>query len=222
MITIKELTKIYRSKKGDVIALNEINLHIPKNKFVLVKGPSGCGKSTLLFSIGGMLKPSSGRIEVLGKEPFGLPPKERTDFLSTQLGFVFQSYHLVPYLNVLENILLPEKAGNKNASIDRARKLANELKLEERLSHNPSELSIGEKQRVALARALIIEPKLILADEPTGNLDPENTGEVLKHLQEFHKNSGSVIMVSHGNEADDLADTIISMKKGKITNIETK
>jgi ABC-type lipoprotein export system ATPase subunit len=222
MIDIQQITKIYRSKKGDVIALNEVDLHIPENKFVLIKGPSGCGKSTLLFTIGGMLKPTSGKIEVLGKAPYQLSEKERTLFLSTQLGFVFQSYHLVPYLNALENILLSEKAGNKKVNTEQAKKLAEKLNIYDRLKHYPAELSIGEKQRVALARALIIQPELILADEPTGNLDPENTREVLNHLEKFHKNGGSVLMVSHGNEADDLADITISMKNGKIININTK
>lgn len=222
MINIQEITKIYSSKKGDVVALNEVDLQIPNNKFVLIKGPSGCGKSTLLFTIGGMLKPSSGKIEVFGKAPYQLTEKERTVFLSSQLGFVFQSYHLVPYLNALENILLAKKAGNKTLGAEQAKKLAKKLNIEDRLKHYPSELSIGEKQRVALARALIINPKLILADEPTGNLDPENTREVLNHFEKFHKEGGSVIMVSHGNEADDLADITISMNKGKITNIKTR
>jgi len=222
MIKIQELTKIYSSKKGDVIALNEVDMQIPKNKFVLIKGPSGCGKSTLLFTIGGMLKPSSGKIEVLGKTPYQLSEKERTVFLSSQLGFVFQSYHLVAYLNVLENILLSKNAGNKTVNVEQAKNLAHKLNIEDRLNHYPSELSIGEKQRVALARALIINPQLILADEPTGNLDLENTQEVLNHLGMFHKAGGSVVMVSHGNEADNLADITISMKKGKITNIKIK
>jgi putative ABC transport system ATP-binding protein len=222
MINIQEITKIFRSNKGDVIALNEVNLEIPENKFVLIKGPSGCGKSTLLFTIGGMLKPSSGKLEVMGKSPYQLSEKERTYFLSTQLGFVFQSYYLVPYLNVLENILLSKKAGNKDVSPEQATKLAEELNIADRLKHYPSELSIGEKQRVALARALIINPQLILADEPTGNLDPENTREVLNHLENFQKNGGSVVMVSHGTEADELADMIIFMEKGKITNVKIK
>ncbi len=222
MINIQEITKIYSSKKGDVIALNEVDLQIPKNKFVLIKGPSGCGKSTLLFTIGGMLKPSSGKIKVLGKAPYQLTEKERILFLSSQLGFVFQSYHLVPYLNVLENILLSKRAGNKTVTAEQAKRLAQELNIEDRLKHYPSELSIGEKQRVALARALVINPQLILADEPTGNLDPENTQEVLNHLEKFHQAGGSVVMVSHGNEADELADITIFMEKGKITNIKTK
>lgn len=222
MINIQEITKIYSSDKGDVIALNEVDLQIPENKFVLIKGPSGCGKSTLLFTIGGMLKPSSGKIEVLGKAPYQLSEKERTLFLSSQLGFVFQSYHLVPYLTALENILLSKKAGNKLVNKGQAKQLAKELNIEDRLKHYPSELSIGEKQRVALARAFIINPQLILADEPTGNLDPGNTQEVLNHLEKFRNEGGSVIMVSHGNEADNLADITITMKKGKITNIKTK
>lgn len=219
MIKLNEIIKIYRGKKGDVIALNGIDLQIPPNKFVLIKGPSGCGKSTLLFIIGGLLKPTSGEIEVLGKEPFNLPEKDRNKFLSRQLGFVFQSYYLLPYLNVLENILLTRKAGNKEVRKEEAIKIANELNIEDRLSHYPSELSVGEKQRVALARAIIVNPQLILADEPTGNLDPENTQEVLKHFTNYRKNGGSVLMVSHGSEADELADIIILMNKGKITEI---
>lgn len=220
MIVLKNITKIFRSKKGDVIALNEVNLHIPENRFILIKGPSGCGKSTLLFTIGGMLKPSSGELEVIGRRPFHLPDKERAAFLSSQLGFVFQSYFLVPYLTVLENILLPKKAGNTIATKEQAVKITKELNIDHRLLHKPSELSIGEKQRVALARAFIIQPKIILADEPTGNLDPENTKEVLSHLDRFRKNGGTVVMVSHGNEADDLADTIVSMNKGKIVEVK--
>lgn len=222
MINFKEITKIYSSKNGDVIALKEVNLHIPENKFVLIKGPSGCGKSTLLFTIGGMLKPSSGSIEVLEKTPYQLSEKERTAFLSSQLGFVFQSYHLIPYLNVLENILLAKKAGNKSVTTEKAKALADELNISDRLSHYPSELSIGEKQRVALARALIIDPQIILADEPTGNLDPENTKEVLDHLETFQQSGGTVIMVSHGNEADNLADVLITMERGKITSYKTR
>ena len=222
MIELKEITKIYHTKKSDVVALNEVDLHIPQNQFVLIKGPSGCGKSTLLFTIGGMLKPSSGELKVIGKKPFHLSEKERTVFLSSQLGFVFQSYHLVPYLTVLENILLPKKAGNNTVTKEKAIEIVKELNIDHRLSHKPSELSIGEKQRVALARAFIIQPKIILADEPTGNLDPENTREVLRHLDQFRKDGGTIVMVSHGNEADDMADTIVTMNKGKISEIKLK
>ena len=219
MIKLKDITKIYRSKKSNVIALNEINLNIPQNRFVLIKGPSGCGKSTLLFTISGMLKPSSGELEVLGNKPFSLSEKQRTAFLSSQLGFVFQSYYLIPYLTVLDNILLPARTGNKLVTKEQAVSIAEELNLDHRLSHKPSELSIGEKQRVALARAFIIQPKVILADEPTGNLDPANTKKVLLQLAGYKQHGGTVIMVSHGNEADDLADIIIQLNNGKIIGI---
>lgn len=220
MIKLKEVTKIFHSKKGDVLALNEIDLEIQTNTFILIKGHSGCGKSTLLFTLGGLLKPSSGQVEVMGKNPFALSEKERAKFLASQLGFVFQSYYLVPYLTVLENIMLPQKAGNNSVKKEDAEGIATQLNISHRLSHKPYELSIGEKQRVALARAFVIQPKLILADEPTGNLDPDNTQEVLQHLAEFKRRGGSVLMVSHGNEADYLADTIVYMKKGKITEIK--
>lgn len=222
MINIEKVTKIFRLKQGDVIALNDIDLQIDDNKFVLIKGHSGCGKSTLLFTLGGMLKPSSGKVQVLGMDPFKFSDRDRTKFLSSQLGFVFQSYYLIPYLNVLQNIMLPQKAGNFVLNKRQAVEIAKQLNLEHRLLHKPSELSIGEKQRVALARALVIKPKIILADEPTGNLDPENAKEVLNHLIEFKTKGGTVIMVSHGDMADELADSILLMNKGKISGITKK
>ena len=222
MINIEKVTKIFRLKQGDVIALNDIDLQIDDNKFVLIKGHSGCGKSTLLFTLGGMLKPSSGKVQVLGMDPFKFSDRDRTKFLSSQLGFVFQSYYLIPYLNVLQNIMLPQKAGNFVVNKRQAVEIAKQLNLEHRLLHKPSELSIGEKQRVALARALVIKPKIILADEPTGNLDPENAKEVLNHLIEFKTKGGTVIMVSHGDIADELADSILLMNKGKISGITKK
>ena len=222
MINIEKVTKIFRLKQGDVIALNDIDLQIDDNKFVLIKGHSGCGKSTLLFTLGGMLKPSSGKVQVLGMDPFKFSDRDRTKFLSSQLGFVFQSYYLIPYLNVLQNIMLPQKAGNFVVNKRQAVEIAKQLNLEHRLLHKPSELSIGEKQRVALARALVIKPKIILADEPTGNLDPENAKEVLNHLIEFKTKGGTVIMVSHGDMADELADSILLMNKGKISGITKK
>ncbi len=219
MINLKGINKVFHSKKGDVIASNGINLHIPENEFVLIKGPSGCGKSTLLFIMAGMLRPSSGEVEVFGKNPFTFSKEERSRFLSSQLGFVFQSYCLIPYLSVLDNILLPVNAGNQSLGKEQVVETARELHLEKRLMHKPSELSIGEKQRVALARALIVKPRLILADEPTGNLDPGNTKEVLAHLANFKDKGGSVVLVTHGNEADQLVDKSIRMERGRIQGI---
>ncbi len=221
MIKIKELSKIFSSKKEQVIALNEIDLDIPKNKFVLIKGPSGCGKSTLLFTLGGMLTPSSGSVELLGKNLYQLSKNELSNFRASSIGFVFQSYNLIPYLNILENILFGLK-GNKNGELkEKAIQLVKELNITDRIHHKPTELSIGEKQRVAVARAILGNPDLVLADEPTGNLDPENAKEVLMHLNQFKQAGGTVIMVSHSNDADHLADTIIHMEKGKIKTIKS-
>lgn len=222
MIRIDKLSKVFSTKKQTVIALNEISLNIPGNRFVLIKGHSGCGKSTLLFSMGGMLEPTSGTVNIYGKELYKILPNERAEFRAKQVGFVFQSYYLVPYLNVLENILFQKKIAKTSENIEKAKQLAEMFNLQERLLHQPTELSIGEKQRVALARALITKPKIILADEPTGNLDPDNANEVLNHLHQFKENGGTVVMVTHNNDADYLADIIYYMESGKIKRTESK
>jgi ABC-type lipoprotein export system ATPase subunit len=216
MIEIKNLTKIYRRGKQNIVALNDISFQSGSNEFIIIKGTSGCGKSTLLFTIGGMLKPSDGVVEVLGEDIYTMTERKRTSFRSGNIGFVFQSYHLVPYLNVMENILLADRLPGINISEDEALEIANNLNLNERITHKPYELSVGEKQRVALTRALVTNPKIILADEPTGNLDPQNAKEVLEYLSAFHRNGGLVIMVTHGNEADKYATRQIEMKNGRI------
>lgn len=222
MIVTNKLTKLFRSGKKDVIALNEIDLQIESNRFVLIKGPSGCGKSTLLFSLGGMLMPSNGEIRINEMSLFEMSEKQRAKFRSQHIGFVFQSYHLLPYLTVLENIMISSSLNKTQITKDKAIQLAESLHLTERLHHKPSELSVGEKQRVALARAFITNPKVLFADEPTGNLDPQNAKEVIGHLVRFHQEGGTVVMVSHGYEADATADMIMHMKEGKITNIEKR
>ena len=221
MIQVKELSKIYSSKKKEVIALNGISLEIPEKKFVLIKGPSGCGKSTLMFALGGMLCPSAGTIAVGGENIYKKSKAELNTYRSQKIGFVFQSYYLIPYLSVKDNILFGLTRKAKGSLNERVTQLIEELHLPERIQHNPGELSIGEKQRVALARALVNNPDLILADEPTGNLDPDNAKVVLKHLNKFKLNGGTVIMVSHSDDADHLADLIIHMKQGKIESIES-
>lgn len=219
MIKLKDITKIYKTKREDVIALNDLTIELPRQQFVLIKGPSGCGKSTLLFTLAGMMHPTSGAVNVLGKDLQKLNEKDRTHFLARKIGFVFQAYYLIPYLNVLENILLINQSGLHNIQSSEVKVWAKKLNIENRLDHFPSELSIGEKQRVALVRAFVAQPNLILADEPTGNLDPSNTQEVLKHLENYHREGGSVIMVSHSNEADEIADIIITMSEGRFKEI---
>lgn len=221
MINIDKLTKIYHSNKSDVIALNEVSIKIRKGSFTLIKGASGCGKSTLLFTLGGMLKPSSGRVVVEGEDIYKLSEKSLLSYRSQMIGFVYQAYHLIPYLNVKENILLSYKLTKKTIDTIEFENLLNEFNLQKRLLHKPSELSEGEKQRVALLRAMIINPRLLIADEPTGNLDPENRAIIMKHFAMFQKQGGTVVMASHGTEADALADTTIQMKSGKILNIHT-
>ena len=216
MIQIKNLTKVFHSKERDVIALNEINLNLEEPNFVLIKGASGCGKSTLLFSIAGMLRPSSGEIVLNGKNIYGYSEKELLKFRARYIGFVYQSYYLIPYLDVLDNILLVNKSHGMVVTEGEVKELAKKFNMQDRLHHKPAELSVGEKQRVAFMRALVVKPKLLLADEPTGNLDPENTKIIMDAFQEFRQGGGTVIMVSHGNEADAYADVTIEIKQGKL------
>ncbi len=216
MIKTERLTKIFRLGKKDVIALNGIDITIKSGEFVLIKGHSGCGKSTLLFSLGGMLNPSSGVVKLDDVSIYDKSENERAEFRANHIGFVFQSYHLLPYLTVLENILISQRFNKNSVTEERAIAIAESLNIAHRLNHKPSELSVGERQRTALARVFITNPNVIFADEPTGNLDPANAEEVIKHLKRFNENGGTVIMVTHGNEADEVADRIINMNNGKL------
>jgi putative ABC transport system ATP-binding protein len=216
MIEVKKLVKKFKSGNKSVLALNEIDLKIEQGEFVLIKGPSGCGKSTLLFSLGGLQKPTNGDIQIAGENLYSISERERLLYRSLKIGFVFQSYYLIPYLTVAENILIINKVKGINVSEEIMLEITKRLKIDHRLNHLPSELSVGEKQRTSLARAMIGQPEVILADEPTGNLDPDNARQVLQYLNEFKKGGGTVIMVTHGAEADVLADRQIYMKEGKL------
>ena len=216
MIVVKNIVKNFNSAKEKVVALNHIDLEVKKSEFVLIKGESGSGKSTLLFIMGGMLNPTSGKIIVNKKDLFALSEAERSEYRANEIGFVFQSYHLLPYLNVFENIMLPNQLPEIHIQKEDVYKIADELGIADRLDHKPSQLSAGEKQRVALARALITKPSIILADEPTGSLDEKNTIEVLNYLSSFQKNGGTVVMVTHGNLADTYATRTIQLEKGKL------
>jgi putative ABC transport system ATP-binding protein len=216
MVEIQSVHKRFKTAKNDVLALKEIDLKIDTSEFVLIKGESGSGKSTLLFSLGGMLSPSSGNIIVNNRDLYQLSEKERREYRANEVGFVFQAYHLFPYLTILENILLVNKLSDTKIKKEVALEIIEELGLERRISHKPSELSAGEKQRVALARALITNPSIILADEPTGNLDDKNAIEVMKHLKSFQLKGGTVVMVTHGSLADDYATRIIYLDKGQL------
>jgi len=212
MIEIKDLSKVYVSKGKEVKALDHVSLNIKNGEFIVIRGASGSGKTTLLLMIGAMLKPSSGKLLFDKQDIYNLSVTERNQFRASKVGLVFQMFHLLPYLTLLENVNVMS-LGQKNVE---AEKMLVDLGLGDRMHHKPNALSAGEKQRAAVARALINHPKIILADEPTGNLDPENAEEVLKSFVQFHKNGGTVIVVTHGKEADKYADRIISLKNGKI------
>jgi len=218
MIAIKNINKEYGSGKNKVSALKNLDLKIDTSEFLLIKGESGSGKSTLLFILGAMLNPTSGSVKVDDLELFSMSEKQKEKYRATKTGFVFQSYHLLPYLNVLENIMLSNKLPNKNIQKEAVIKIATELGISDRLNHKPSQLSAGEKQRVALARALVTKPSIIFADEPTGNLDEKNSMDVLNYLKQFKYGGGTVVMVTHGNLADSFASRIIQLHKGKLVN----
>ncbi len=216
MICCQALTKIYRTAQGELRTLDGLNLEIRRGDFVCVRGPSGCGKTTLLLTLGGMLRPTQGSVRIAEDEIYALPPRARARFRSARLGFVFQMFHLVPYLSVLDNVLVAATDQRAVDSRKRAAELIERLGLTTRQHHTPAELSAGERQRTALARALLNRPELILADEPTGNLDPENATEVFRHLKSFQHSGGTVVVVTHGSSAENFASRILEMRAGKL------
>ncbi len=220
IVRLHNLEKSYEKDGHKTQALKSIDLSVDKGDFVLVKGASGSGKTTMLLAVGGMLHPSNGQVQILGKNIYELSEGEKVRFRAHNIGFIFQMFHLVPYLNVRENILINNEIGIGKISEQDLIGLADELGINHRLTHYPSELSAGEKQRVALVRAMIKKPELILADEPTGNLDGENSQIVLQKLKEYCGKGGTVIMVSHDNDPDVYANKIITIGQ-KAENINT-
>ena len=205
MIACEQVTKQF----GAVTALAPFNLAVKSGEFIAIKGASGSGKTTLLLTLGGMLRPTEGTVLFDGTDLYAKSVPERADYRAQEVGFVFQMFHLVPYLGVEENVRLAARNGSVT---QRPRELLEQFGLGHRLTHTPGELSAGERQRVALARALVNEPRLILADEPTGNLDPKNDRKVFENLSEFHRTGGTVIVVTHGSTADEFADRIVNLK----------
>ncbi len=212
MIEIKNITKTYLSDGQKVNALDDISMNIEEGEFVVIRGASGSGKTTLLLTLGAMLKTTKGSYLFDDKEVYSLNGKERNHFRANNIGFVFQMFHLLPYLTLLENVIVPTFGTKK----EDAEKMLNNLGLGDRINNKPFALSAGEKQRTAIVRALINDPKIILADEPTGNLDPENASEVMKIFSQYKENGGTVVVVTHGTEANEYADRIIFLKNGKI------
>jgi putative ABC transport system ATP-binding protein len=219
LIELKDLSKSYQTEAGEVRALQSINLSVGSGELVLFSGKSGCGKTTLLNMIGGLDQPSFGEVWVEQRNIVTLTENERTLFRRRKVGTIFQSFNLIPMLTVEENIALPRlldgfPQGEMRSQIE---VLLEQMGLTQRRNHRPHELSGGEQQRVAIARALIHSPKVILADEPTGNLDSQTGLQVLSVLADLNRNNGqTIIIATHSREADALASRIIKLRDGKI------
>lgn len=215
MIKLEDVTKTYATADEPVHALSQVSLDVASGEFVAVRGPSGCGKSTLLMIAGAMATPSSGSVSVAGEDLLAMSGAARARFRAEKIGFVFQMFHLLPYLTVLENVAAAA-TGRATEARKRGHELLETFQLGHRLGHRPAELSTGERQRVAVARALINRPELILADEPTGNLDADSASAVLDLLDDFHRQGGTVLLVTHEEAAGKRAQRTILLGAGKI------
>jgi putative ABC transport system ATP-binding protein len=217
-IEIENVSKFYPRPEGEVTALRDIRLSVEKGELIIFQGPSGSGKTTLLLAVGGLLAPDRGEIRIEGRNLFGFSSEDRARFRSGNIGFVFQQFYLVPYLNVLENVLAPTLACPGQNDRARAEMLLEEMNLSHRKFHTPAELSTGERQRAALARALINDPGVILADEPTGNLDGENAGIVMNGLAECARRGKTVLLATHDFRHEVKAAKLFHIKEGLLAN----
>jgi putative ABC transport system ATP-binding protein len=220
MINLKNLTKIYRTDEIESTALNQVSFEIEKGEFVSIMGPSGCGKSTLLNILGMLDKPESGSYKFMGTEISGLNEKGRSAVRKQNIGFIFQNFNLIDELTVFENIELPLiynkiKASERKKRVD---ELIDKMGISHRASHFPQQLSGGQQQRVAVARALITKPPLILADEPTGNLDSSHGNEVMELLCELNEAGTTVIMVTHSSHDASYSGRVINLLDGQIVS----
>ncbi|MBI3830062.1 MAG: ABC transporter ATP-binding protein [Planctomycetes bacterium] len=215
MLAVRDLTKSFTGPGGEVRALAGVSFELAAGDFLAVQGHSGSGKTTLLLACGALQRPDSGSVTIAGQDPYRLGAEERAAFRARHIGFVFQQFHLIPYLTVLENVLAPLLALNASAAPARAMELLERFQIQDRAAHRPQQLSTGERQRTALARALLHRPKLILADEPTGNLDEQNADTVLDSLRELAKEGAAVLMVTHDNRLAAKAARVLALEHGR-------
>lgn len=220
MIKVTELSKIFRTEEIETTALNGVSFEIKKGEFVAIMGPSGCGKSTLLNILGLLDNPSGGSYELMGQEVAQLKERDRTKFRKGNIGFVFQSFNLIDELNVFENVELPLKYLNMSASERKQRVTAmlKRMNISHRAQHFPQQLSGGQQQRVAIARAVISNPNLVLADEPTGNLDSKNGKEVMDLLTELNSEGTTIVMVTHSQKDASVTQRTINLFDGRIVS----
>ena len=221
LISLDHITKTYTGDAGPIVAVDDVSVSVEAGEFVAVVGPSGCGKTTLLLVAGGLLRTENGEVSIDGTDPYSLSGEQRARFRAEQIGFVFQQFHLVPYLNVLDNVMAPALVTGETSARERAGILVERFGLADRLGHRPGQLSTGERQRVALARALLNEPRVILADEPTGNLDGDNSEQVLQALKTFADEGGAVLLVTHDPDAVAFAGRQVVLQGGQLASSES-
>jgi putative ABC transport system ATP-binding protein len=220
MLKMENVSKSYQHRGQTVTALDNATVQIPRGDFVSVVGPSGSGKSTLLLMLGGMLSPTGGRVLLEDQSIYDLNPNDRARFRRQKVGFVFQTFNLVTYLSALENVKVPMFLAKMedSAQEERAVALLERVGLGDRLHHKPCELSVGQQQRVALARMLANDPTVILADEPTGNLDPETSRQIISFLEEFNGEGRTIVMVTHDPRAARRAKRLLKLTRGTIAS----
>ena len=219
MFELNSVTRLYRKKRTVVKALNQVTLIIQRGDFIALRGVSGSGKTTLLMTIAAMLPPSKGQVLFEHKgNLYDMSARKRAHFRADNVGFIFQMFQLIPYLNILENIMIANQGAFRKYDQTEMASLLARVNLMSRAYHKPEELSTGEKQRVAIVRALYNSPKILLADEPTSNLDEENTHIVLNCLSDFHHNGGTVVMATQDKAASDFADREVILQNGQITS----
>ncbi len=216
MLEFKNISKWFEGPDGKVTALDKVSLSVSPGEFLAVRGPSGCGKTTLLLTAGGLLRPNSGQVNLDGHDPYAVSPEKRSQMRARMIGFVFQQFHLIPYLTVRQNILAPSLALPAKEANQRTQELVSRFGLDDRAGHVPAQLSTGQRQRTALARALLNKPKIILADEPTGNLDEGNADIVFGYLSQYVAEGGCVLLVTHDVRAAAHATRILQMVDGRL------
>jgi putative ABC transport system ATP-binding protein len=217
VIQVDNMTKVYKSGENEVVALKDVNLHIKKGEFVAIMGPSGSGKSTLMNILGCLDKPTSGEYYLEGKAISQLDSRQLAHIRNKKIGFVFQNFNLLPRMNALRNVEIPMIYAGVSSGDRRARAMEalKSVGLEDRWHHKPNELSGGQRQRVAIARALVNSPRIILADEPTGNLDSKSGAEIMEIFTELHRNGATIVLVTHENEIAKYAQRIVFFRDGR-------
>ncbi len=218
MLKLNQVKKVYSIHGREVTAIDQLSLVVETGQAVAIEGASGCGKTTLLLVSGALLHPTSGSVMIDDDDPYQMSANQRSAFRAKHIGFVFQQFHLIPYLDVLQNVLTASLPNKQPGTKERADMLIDQFQLQPRIHHLPAELSVGEKQRVALARALLNRPKLVLADEPTGNLDPANATIVLDALCTYADQGAAVLIVTHDPTAAERAHRRVRLDNGQIVD----